>query len=607
MAQLTYKNNKEISLVCREIAYFLEMEGVAFKPRAYEKVAEVIFDLSEDVFDIYLQGAQYQNKFGTRQPRTAKRLSGRFSGSRGGLKALESIPGVGVSIAEKVEEFLKTGKIKYLEDLKKKWPVKIEEFMAIEGVGPKTVRHLYEKLGVKNLNDLELALKKNKISGLEGFGEKSQEKILKSIEFHKKSGGRAVLGFIMPEIKKLEEKLKIIKGVERVDIAGSARRKKETIGDIDILIISKNSKPVMDFFANMPEVEKVFAYGETKSAVRLKNGLDADLRVVPPESYGAALNYFTGSKEHNIALREIAGKKGYKLNEYGLFKGSKMIAGKTEEEIYEKLGLRYIEPEMREMQGEIEAAKNGKLPKLIGYKDLMGDLHVHSVWSDGSNSIEEMARAAIERGLGYIVISDHSKHLGVAHGLDEKRLKQQWKEIDAVNKKLEKEGEDFKILKGTECDILKDGSMDFSDEILKQFDVVGASVHSSFNLSEEEQTERIKKAMENKNVDILCHPTGRIINQREPYKVSIDEIIKVAKETGTILEINSFPNRLDLKDEYIKKCVEAEVKMSIGSDAHLFSHLDCAEYGVAQARRGWAEKKDIINAWPIEKMLKMLK
>ncbi|MEK7463195.1 MAG: PHP domain-containing protein, partial [Patescibacteria group bacterium] len=424
-------------------------------------------------------------------------------------------------------------------------------------------------------------LSKNKISGLEGFGEKSQEKILKSIEFHKKSGGRAILGFIMPEIKKLEEKLKMIKGVERVDVAGSVRRKKETIGDIDILIISKNSKPVMDFFTNMPEVEKVFAYGTTKSSVKLKNGLDADLRVVPPESYGAALNYFTGSKEHNIALREIAIKKGYKLNEYGLFKIKnqkskikitnqnakiledeklwKQIVGKTEEEIYTKLGLAYIEPEMREMRGEIKASKNNKLPKLIAYKDLLGDLHVHSTWSDGSNSIEEMARVAMERGLKYIVISDHSKHLGVAHGLDEKRLKQQWKEIDAVNKKMEKEGANFKILKGTECDILKDGSMDFSDEILKQFDIVGASVHSSFNLAEKEQTERIKKAMRNKNVDILCHPTGRIINQREPYKLNMDEIIKTAEETDKVLEINAFPNRLDLKDEYIKKCVEAGV------------------------------------------------
>ncbi|MHB9019747.1 MAG: DNA polymerase/3'-5' exonuclease PolX [Minisyncoccota bacterium] len=590
MAQLIYKSNKDIALACAEIGYFLAMEDVAFKPKAYQKVAQTIFDLDEEVYDLYLKG---------------------------GFSALENIPGVGVSIAEKIEEFLKTGKIKYFEDLKKKWPIKIEEFMNIEGIGPKTVRRLYEELSVKDLKDLDKVLKKNKISGLEGFGEKSQGKILKSIEFYKRSGSRTPLGFIMPEIKKLEEKLKMIKGVGRVDVAGSVRRMKETIGDIDILVISKNSKPVMDFFIHMPEVEKVFAYGTTKSSVKLKNGLDADLRVVPPESYGAALNYFTGSKEHNIALREIAIKKGYKLNEYGLFttkggsdsgrKDAKIIAGNTEEDLYKKLGLIYIEPEMREMQGEIEAAKNDKLPKLIGYKDLIGDLHIHSTWSDGSNSIEEMARAAIERGLKYIVMTDHSKHLRIAHGLNEKEFEQQWKEIDGVNKKLYKEGVDFKILKGIECDILKDGVMDFSDEILKNFDVVNASVHSSFNLSEEEQTERIKKAMRNKNVDIISHLTGRIINERDPYQINIDEIIKTAKETGTVLEINSFPNRLDLKDEHIKKCVDAGVKMSIGTDAHLFSHLDYAVYGIAQARRGWATKRDIINAWPADKMLKMLK
>lgn len=593
MARLTYKNNKEIAKVFNEIAFFLEMEGVAFKPKAYEKAAAVISDLSADVADAYFQG---------------------------GLKALEEIPGVGVSIAEKIEELLKTGKIKYLEGLKKKWPVKADEFMNIEGIGPKTVRHIYEKLRVKDLNGLEKALSGNKISGLEGFGEKSQEKILKSIEFFKKSGGRAVLGFIMPEIRAMEEKFKKIKGVERVDVAGSVARRKETIGDLDFLVISKNPKPVMDYFTAMPETAAVLFYGDTKSSVRLRNGLDADLRVVAPESYGAALMYFIGSKEHNIALREIAIKKGWKLNEYGLFKlknqkskisedekSWELIAGKTEEEVYEKLGLQYIAPELREMRGEIEAAQKNKLPKLIGYKDLMGDLQVHSTWSDGANSIEEMARAAMERGLNYIVATDHSQHLTVARGLDEKRLKQQWKEIDAINKKLAKEGADFKILKGTECDILKDGSMDFPDELLKQFDVVGASVHSSFNLSEEEQTERIKKAMRNKNVDIIFHPTGRIINQREPYKVNADELIKTAKETGTILEINAYPNRLDLNDEYVKKCVEAGVKMSIDTDSHLFSHLDYLEYGIAQARRGWAEKKDIINAWPVDKMLKMLK
>lgn len=556
------------------------MENVSFKPQAYEKAADVIDELTDAVDLIY---------------------------KKGGVKALEAIPGVGVSMAEKIEEFIRTGRVKYFEDLKKKWPIDIEEFMDIEGIGPKTLRHLYEKLGIKNLSGLEKAIKENKIRGLDGFGEKSQEKILKNIEFYKRSSGRMILGFVMPEIRVIEDELKMIKGVERVDVAGSVARRKETIGDVDLLVISKNSRPVMDYFANMSETEAVLSYGITRSSVRLKIGLDADLRVIEPESYGAALMYFIGSKEHNIALREIAIRNGWKLNEYGLFDGKKMIAGKTEEEIYKKLGLEYIPPELREMHGEIEAAKQNKLPKLIGYRDLFGDLHMHSIWSDGSNSIEEMARAAIERGLKYIVMSDHSKHLSVAHGLDEKRLKEQWREIDKVNEMFKKEKIDFKVLKGTECDILRDGSMDFSDETLKKFDVVNASVHSVFNLSEKEQTERIKKAMMNKNVDIICHLTGRIIDQRDAYKVNIDEIIKTAKNTGTILEINSFPNRLDIKDEYIKKCVDAGVKMSIDTDSHTTSHLDYAEYGIAQARRGWAQKKDIINAWPIEKMLKMLK
>ncbi|MCL5017048.1 MAG: helix-hairpin-helix domain-containing protein, partial [Patescibacteria group bacterium] len=380
--------NQTIARIFREIAIFLAMENVSFKPQAYEKAADVIDELTDAVDLIY---------------------------KKGGVKSLVRSPGVGVSMAEKIEEFIRTGRVKYFEDLKKKWPIDIEEFMDIEGIGPKTLRHLYEKLGIKNLSGLEKAIKENKIRGLDGFGEKSQEKILKNIEFYKRSSGRMILGFVMPEIRVIEDELKMIKGVERVDVAGSVARRKETIGDVDLLVISKNSRPVMDYFANMSETEAVLSYGITRSSVRLKIGLDADLRVIEPESYGAALMYFIGSKEHNIALREIAIRNGWKLNEYGLFDGKKMIAGKTEEEIYKKLGLEYIPPELREMHGEIEAAKQNKLPKLIGYRDLFGDLHMHSIWSDGSNSIEEMARAAIERGLKYIVMSDHSKHLSVAH------------------------------------------------------------------------------------------------------------------------------------------------------------------------------------------------
>ncbi|MEK9183884.1 MAG: PHP domain-containing protein, partial [Patescibacteria group bacterium] len=391
---------------------------------------------------------------------------------------------------------------------------------------------------------------------------------------------------------------------KRVVVAGSVRRWKETIGDIDILATSDNPKLVMDYFVKMPDVAEVVAQGATKSAIRLKNGLDIDLRVVPEKSYGAALNYFTGSKEHNIALRQIAMDKGCKLNEYGLFKGEKMIAGKTEQDLYKALGLDYIEPELREMTGEIEAAQKGGLPQLIQYEDLKGDLQIQSNWSDGADSIEDMAQAAINVGLEYMVITDHTKRLAMANGLDSERILKQIKEIDELNLKF---GSKFRILKGSECDILKDGSMDLPDEILAQLDVVGGSIHSYFNLSKEEQTKRMQKAMNNPNVDIIFHPTGRRINKRPAYELDMEAIIKTAKETRTILEIDAFPDRLDLKDDHIRQCVNEGVRLSIDSDSHSVSHFSVLEYGIAQARRGWAEKKDIINAWPLEKMLSMLK
>ncbi|MBI4992369.1 MAG: DNA polymerase/3'-5' exonuclease PolX [Candidatus Harrisonbacteria bacterium] len=579
--------NQELSKVLEDIGIYLEMQGVQFKPRAYEKVGEIIGSLDRDVKDIYKEG---------------------------GLKALEDIPGVGISIAEKIEEFMKTGRVKYHDQLKKQMPVNLDELRQIEGLGPKTIKTLYQKLKIRTLADLERATKAGKIRELEGFGEKSEENILKGIEFLKKSGGRFVLGFVMPEIRKIEERLKKLPQVQKINVAGSVRRRKETIGDADILIISDNPKPVMDFFVNMPEVARIFAHGETKSAIKLKNGLDVDLRVLPKESYGAALNYFTGSKDHNVALRRLAIEKGWKLSEYGLFqsekgrgKREKFIAGRTEEELYKKLGMDYIEPELREMRGEIEASRADKLPKLIGYDGLKGDLQVQTDWTDGANSIEEMVEAAIKAGLEYIVITDHTKRLTITNGLDEKRIQKQWAEIDRINKGFGVKGIGFRVLKGTECDILKDGTMDLPDDILSKCDVVGASVHSLFNLSRKDQTERIKRAMSNPHVDIVFHPTGRILNKRAAYEVDVEELIKYAKKTGTVLEINAFPDRADLKDEYVKKCVDAGVKMSIDSDSHSINHFQHLQYGISQARRGWAEKKDIINAWPAEKMLKMLK
>lgn len=571
-------SNKQITLVLREMAALLEMEGVLFRPRAYEKVAEEIVGFDAELFELYRAG---------------------------GRKALFKVPGVGEGIANHLEEIFKTGIFKEYQKLKRKIPVDVAGLTAVEGVGPKMVKVLWQKLKIRNLSDLEKAARSGKIAKLEGFGARSQEKILKGVEFLKKSGGRAVLGLVLPEIRQLEKTIQSLLGVEKAMVAGSIRRRRETIGDIDILAVSKKPTEVMKCFVKLPQVDHVYGTGTTKTNVRLKSGLDADLRIVPKESWGAALNYFTGSKEHNVALREIAIKKGWKLNEYGLFNGSRRIAGKTEEELYKKLGLQYIESEMREMTGEIEAARKGNLPELIGYKDLKGDLQVQTNWTDGKDSIEEMARVALEVGLEYIVITDHTKSLAMTGGADEKKLLKQMAEIDKLNQKFK--SSKFKVFKGAEVNIQKDGMLDIDDKTLAKLDVVGAAVHSHFNLSRAEQTKRVIRAMENPNVDIIFHLTTRILNRREAIELDIDEIIKAAKRTKTVLEIDAYPDRLDIKDEYVRKCVEAGVKMAIDSDAHAREHFSVLEFGIAQARRGWAEKKDIINAWPVEKMLSFLK
>jgi DNA polymerase (family 10) len=572
--------NQEIAKIFYEIAYFLEMEGVKFKPYAYEKAALTLEGLEKDVEEIY---------------------------KKEGFEGLRKIPGVGESIAKKIEEYLKTGKIQYYEDYKKKYPINLDELMGIEGLGPKRMKVLYEKLGIKNLKDLEEAARSHKIAPLYGFGEKTEKNILEAIEFAKRSKGRFLLGDILPIVKEVYGKLKSLKEVERIDAVGSIRRMKETIGDVDFLVISKNPAPIMDFFVSLPGVIKVWGKGNTKASVRMKEGFDMDIRVLPKRSYGAALQYFTGSKEHNIALRKIAIQKGLKLSEYGLFKGSEMIAGEKEEEIYQKLGMDWIPPELREDRGEIEAALRGKLPKIIDYKDLKGDLHVHSKWDGGKNSIEEIAEYAIKMGYEYVGIADHTKFLKIEHGLDEKRLRERNKEIDKLNCKLQIAKSKLRILKGCEANILPDGKIDIDDECLKEQDFVIAGVHSRFKMTKEEMTERIIKAMRNPNVDIISHPTGRLIQKRDEYEIDFDKILKVAKETGTILEINSYPERLDLNDINIKKAKEMGVKMVINTDAHHVDQMRFIELGIAQARRGWAEKEDIINCWPLEKMLKFLK
>ena len=571
------KTNEEIAELLYEIGEFLAMQEEPFKPRAYEKAGDSVSELSDSVIKIY-------------------KVSG--------IKGVENIPGVGKSIAQTIEEFILKGKSSHYEELKRAVPVNLKELSSIEGLGPKSIKKLYVLLKVKDLKTLERAVTTHKIAKLSGFGEKAEQNILKGIEFLKKSGGRLTLGEVFPIAERIKERLLSVSGVDKAVVAGSTRRGKETVGDLDILAIAKDSKKIMKEFVSMNEVAKIIANGGTKSSVKLNNGLDVDLRAVPKDSYGAALNYFTGSKAHNIGLRKIAIKKGYKLNEYGLYKGSRQIAGKTEEEIYSALGLQYVEPEMRENTGEIELSAKKGLPKLIGYGDLQGDLQVQTDWTDGAHSIEQMAKAAILRGLKYIVITDHTKRLAMTGGLDDKKILKQMAEIDRLNKKFAGK---IRILKGSECDILKDGSMDLSDKTLSRLEVVGGAVHSNFNLSSKEQTARICRAMENKNVDIIFHPTGRVIKRREAFAVDVDALISKAKETGTILEIDAYPDRLDLKDDYIRKCVDAGARLSIDSDAHSAEHFDFLKFGIMQARRGWAKKSDIINTRDVEGMLKMLK
>jgi DNA polymerase (family 10) len=579
--------NDELAQIFYELADYLEMDEVAFKPYAYKKAAAVLESLEEDVTVIY---------------------------KRGGLKALEKIPGVGKSIAEKIEEYLKNGKIKYYEAFKKKLPLDLEEMISVEGMGPKKAKALYLKLGVGNLKTLEKAARAHKIASLFGFGEKTEKNILEGIEFLKRSKGRFLLGDILPKVKEILETLKSLKEVEQISPAGSVRRMKETIGDADILATVKESasakasaEKIMDFFVKLPGVVKVWGKGPTKSSVRMRQGFDTDLRVVQKKSYGSALQYFTGSKEHNIVTRRIAINKGLKLSEYGLFRGKKMIAGWYENGIYKALGLSWMEPELRENQGEIEAALKGKLPKIIGYKDIKGDLHCHSSWDGGANSIEAIAKTAMKMGYEYLGISDHTKFLRIEHGLDEKKLARQRKEIDKLNEKLKKQKLKFRILQGAETNILNDGSIDIKDEALKKLDYAIAGIHSSFKMEREAMTERIIRAIKNPYIKIVSHPTGRILKRRDEYLCDFDKILRAAKEYKVILEINSYPERLDLNDQNIRRAKEAGVKMVINTDAHHKDQLRFVELGISQARRGWAEKKDIINTQPLEKLVKFFK
>ncbi len=568
--------NKEIAKIFYQIGEYLAMKDIAFKPQAYQKASQIVESLSQDLADIYQKGK---------------------------LSALKKIPGIGKNLALKIEEYIKTGKISKLEKLKKECPVNLEELSTIEGLGPKTIKILYKDLRIKNINDLEKAAKAHKIRKLFGFGLKTENNILRSINFAKQSQGRFLLGFIEPLAEEIVEQLKSLKEVKKLEIAGSFRRKKETVGDIDILVISLKPKKVIDFFVKMPQVEAIYENGRTKSSVRLKYGFDVDLRVVEPECFGSALQYFTGNKEHNIALRTYAEKKLFlKINEYGIFKKGKRIASKTEEKVYEVLKMDCPAPELRTNMGEIEAAINRKLPKIIGYDEVLGDLHMHTVWSDGNFSIEKMAKEAKKLGRKYIAITDHTGSLKIANGMDEKTILAQIKKIKKINKKIK----GIKIFSGAEVNIKQSGKIDVSDKILSKLDWVVASIHSAFKMSKAKMTERIIMAMENPYVRVIGHPSGRIIQQREGYELDWEKIFKAAKRTGTFLEINAYPGRLDLRDIIIQKAVRSGVKLVISTDSHHKDQLKFLKFGIAQARRGWAEKKDIINALSLEKFEKLV-
>jgi len=553
------RKNQELTKIFSNIALYIEMEeGVSFRSRAYEKAAGTLESLEKDV-------SEFSDK--------------------------DKIPGVGESLAKKIEEYIATGKIETYEKLKKKIPVQIEELTSVEGLGPKMVQELYRELGIKNLKELEKAAKTGKIQKLENFGEKTEQNILQGIEFTKSFKGRWLLGDIYPYVEELANELQDSKLVEQAVVAGSIRRGKETIGDVDILVTTAKPEKVMELFLSLVKYEKIWGKGLTKTSVRTTQGFDIDVRVLPDDVFGAGLQYFTGSKEHNVKLRTHAIERGFKLSEYGLFKGKKRIACKTEKDVYKALGMAYIEPELREDMGEIEAALQDKLPKVISYDALKGDLQVQTDWTDGKHSIETMAKEAKKFGLKYIAITDHTKNLAMTRGSDEKKLLRQIREIDKVQKKVS----GIKILKGAEVDIKKDGSLDIEDSVLAKLDMVGISVHLNLKMTKKEMTDRIVKAMQNPFVDMLFHPTGRLIHKREAYEVDMDRIITEAKSRKIILEANAAPLRLDLKDTDIKKAVEAGVKLAINSDAHHKDHYEFLRYGIAQARRGWAQTKDIVN------------
>lgn len=516
---------------------------------------------------------------------------------------LTELPGIGEALAEKIKTIVKTGRLPQLEEVRSRTPAALSDLMAIEGLGPKRVKTLYKELNIRSLDDLRRKVKDGKIHELEGFGEKTEASILEHIERYRGKQKRMMLATAEEVAESLSDYLKAVEGVKELTVAGSFRRRKETVGDLDILVTAQKGSPVMQRFTEFDEVAEVISQGTTRSTVVLRSGLHVDLRVLPEVSYGAALQYFTGSREHNIEVRRLAVKKGYKINEYGVFDGDRRIAGKSEKEVYATVGLPYIEPELRENRGEIEAGFKGALPKLIELKDIRGDLHCHTNATDGHNSLEEMAAAAKALGYEYLSINDHSKHVRIARGMDEKRLRKQLEEIDRLNAELK----GITILKSMEVDILEDGKLDLPDRVLKELDFTVCAVHYKFHLSRAKQTKRIIRAMDNPLFTILAHPSGRLINEREAYDVDMERVLQAARERGCHIEVNAQPARLDLNDVHCKAAKEMGLKFSIATDTHSTAGFSHMRFGIDQARRGWLEASDVINTQKLAGLKKLLK
>ncbi len=545
-----------------------------FKIRAYRKVARFLENFPEDIEEYYKEH---------------------------GYEGLKSLPGVGEKIAGKIEEYLERGTFKKYEEVTSKVPEGILKLLEIPGIGPKTIKHAYDELGVKNLDDLKRVIEDGSLAKLKGMGPKKVENIKKSIELYFKMQDRIPLGEIYPFVENLKKWISSFEHVKKVEVCGSYRRKKETVGDIDILCVSTHGHEVIDKFVHHPDVTRILAQGETKGSCIFNDRIQVDLRVVSEESFGAALQYFTGSKQHNVHLRTLAKQMGYKISEYGVFKEGKKVAGEKEEDVYGILGLDFIPPELREDRGEIEKAMQHELPHLIERKDIKGDLHVHSKYSDGTATLEELAKKALEMNYEYIAVCDHSQSAKYAGGLTIEKLKEKNREIEKINEKYGKQI----LLKGAEVDILQDGSLDYPDEVLRELDFVVASVHTWSKY--EDVTPRILKALQNPYVHAIGHPTGRLIGKREPYRVDLERVLETARKDRKFIEINSHYERLDLNDIWSKRAKELGIKLTIGTDAHQLGQLWMMDLGVYVARRGWLEKDDVLNTLSLNGLLKILK